>query len=146
MVTERVAAVACGLALGSGDLAPMAASTPAASRIVDVPPPAAAEQADAASKATNPAIAQAALTVSRMRINLAWYSRAWTYDPRVGLECAAERRVTGMRRVTTGERAPETVNRLLRSLPEWFGIESSIVEYVAKASELPTYLAWPAGF
>jgi GNAT superfamily N-acetyltransferase len=48
-------------------------------------------------------------------------------------------------RVTTGERAPETVDRLLRSLPGWFGIESSIVEYVAKAHELPTYLAWPAG-
>ena len=47
--------------------------------------------------------------------------------------------------VTTGERAPETVDRLLRSLPDWFGIESSIVEYVAKAHELPTYLAWPAG-
>ena len=38
-----------------------------------------------------------------------------------------------------------TVDRLLRSLPDWFGIESSIVEYVAKAHELPTYLAWPAG-
>ncbi|MBO0772184.1 MAG: GNAT family N-acetyltransferase [Actinobacteria bacterium] len=48
-------------------------------------------------------------------------------------------------RVTSGEQAPETVNRLLRSLPGWFGIESSIVEYVAKAHELPTYLAWPAG-
>jgi GNAT superfamily N-acetyltransferase len=46
--------------------------------------------------------------------------------------------------VTTGEYAPETVERLLRSLPGWFGIESSIVEYVAKASELPAYLAWPA--
>ena len=37
------------------------------------------------------------------------------------------------------------MDRLLRSLPHWFGIESSIVEYVAKAHELPTYLAWPAG-
>jgi GNAT superfamily N-acetyltransferase len=46
-------------------------------------------------------------------------------------------------RVTSGERAPETVNRLLRSLPGWFGIESSIVDYVAKAHDLPTYLAWP---
>jgi|ERR1022692_1694380 ribosomal protein S18 acetylase RimI-like enzyme len=44
--------------------------------------------------------------------------------------------------VTTGEQDPDTVNRLLRSLPGWFGIESSIVEYVAKAHELPTYLAW----
>jgi len=72
MVTERVAEVACGLALGSGDLAPTAASVPATWRIVDVPPLSAAEQADTASRAANPAIAQAALTVSRMRINLAW--------------------------------------------------------------------------
>ncbi len=48
-------------------------------------------------------------------------------------------------RVTAGHRAPGTVDRLLRSLPNWFGIESSIVEYVAKAHELPTYLAWSAG-
>jgi GNAT superfamily N-acetyltransferase len=47
-------------------------------------------------------------------------------------------------RVTSGEQAPETVNQLLRSLPGWFGIESSIDDYVAKAAELPTYLAWPA--
>jgi len=47
-------------------------------------------------------------------------------------------------RVTSGEQAPETVNRLLRALPGWFGIESSIVDYVAKAHELPTYLAWHA--
>ena len=47
-------------------------------------------------------------------------------------------------RVTCGEQAPETVNRLLRLLPDWFGIESAIAEYVVKAHELPTYLAWPA--
>lgn len=47
--------------------------------------------------------------------------------------------------VTTGEQDPDTVNRLLRSLPGWFGIESSIIEYVAKAHELPTYLAWSVG-
>jgi GNAT superfamily N-acetyltransferase len=46
--------------------------------------------------------------------------------------------------VTTGGQDPDTVNRLLRSLPGWFGIESSIIEYVAKAHELPTYLAWSA--
>jgi GNAT superfamily N-acetyltransferase len=45
--------------------------------------------------------------------------------------------------VTAGERAPETVERLLRALPAWFGIESSILEYVESARELPTYLAWP---
>lgn len=47
-------------------------------------------------------------------------------------------------RVTAGERDPGTVDRLLRSLPDWFGIESAIADYVARASELPTYLAWPA--
>ena len=30
-------------------------------------------------------------------------------------------------------------------LPDWFGIESANAGYVAKAHELPTYLAWPAG-
>ena len=43
--------------------------------------------------------------------------------------------------VTTGEQAPEAVDRLLRSLPGWFGIESSILEYVEAARKLPTYLA-----
>lgn len=37
--------------------------------------------------------------------------------------------------------APETVERLLRGLPEWFGIESSINEYVETARTLPTLLA-----
>jgi GNAT superfamily N-acetyltransferase len=46
--------------------------------------------------------------------------------------------------VTSGLQAPGTVDRLLRSLPEWFGIESSIVDYVAAAARLPTYLAWPS--
>lgn len=36
------------------------------------------------------------------------------------------------------------MDRLLRSLPGWFGIESSNVGYVAAARTLPTYLAWPA--
>src|SRR5215469_308628 len=47
--------------------------------------------------------------------------------------------------VTTGRHAPQTVERLLRSLPDWFGVESSIVDYIASAARLPTYLAWPAG-
>jgi GNAT superfamily N-acetyltransferase len=47
--------------------------------------------------------------------------------------------------VTSGQQAPPTVERLLRSLPEWFGVESSVVDYVASAARLPTYLAWPAG-
>ena len=47
-------------------------------------------------------------------------------------------------RVTSGEQAPDTVDRLLRLLPDWFGIESANAGYVVKAHELPTYLAWPA--
>lgn len=47
--------------------------------------------------------------------------------------------------VTSGLQVPEAVDRLLRSLPEWFGIESSIVDYVAAAARLPTYLAWASG-
>jgi GNAT superfamily N-acetyltransferase len=48
-------------------------------------------------------------------------------------------------RVTSGEPAPEAVERLLRVLPGWFGIESSVLEYVAAARTVPAYLAWPAG-
>lgn len=47
--------------------------------------------------------------------------------------------------ISTGEQVPDVVDALLRSLPEWFGIESSIVEYVESARELPTYLARPPG-
>ncbi len=46
-------------------------------------------------------------------------------------------------RVSSGEPAPDTVERLLRMLPGWFGIESSVVEYVAVACTRPAYLAWP---
>ncbi len=45
--------------------------------------------------------------------------------------------------MTSGESDPRTVDRLLRSLPEWFGIESSNMEYVESARRLPTYLARP---
>ncbi|MDA8318466.1 MAG: GNAT family N-acetyltransferase [Actinomycetota bacterium] len=44
--------------------------------------------------------------------------------------------------VTSGVQAPAEIRRLLGSLPEWFGIESSVDEYVADAARLPTYLAW----
>jgi GNAT superfamily N-acetyltransferase len=47
-------------------------------------------------------------------------------------------------RVTSGERDPGTVDRLLRSLPDWFGIEAANAHYVEKAHDLPTYLARPA--
>jgi GNAT superfamily N-acetyltransferase len=46
-------------------------------------------------------------------------------------------------RVTSGEQDPATVERLLRSLPDWFGIPAANAEYVEAARELPTYLAWP---
>jgi GNAT superfamily N-acetyltransferase len=36
------------------------------------------------------------------------------------------------------------VERLLRQLPAWFGIESSVLEYVEAARHMPAYLAWPA--
>jgi ribosomal protein S18 acetylase RimI-like enzyme len=36
---------------------------------------------------------------------------------------------------------PDVVDAVLRELPEWFGIESSIVEYVERSRTLPTYLA-----
>jgi GNAT superfamily N-acetyltransferase len=39
---------------------------------------------------------------------------------------------------------PHDVDRLLRALPEWFGIETSIAGYVRSAAELPTYCAWQA--
>lgn len=45
--------------------------------------------------------------------------------------------------VTTGERSPQTVDRLLGLLPAWFGIPSANADYVAAAGLLPTYLAWP---
>ncbi len=38
-----------------------------------------------------------------------------------------------------GGNLPDDVDRLLRSLPEWFGIEESIREYVEDARHLPTY-------
>jgi hypothetical protein len=48
-------------------------------------------------------------------------------------------------RVSSGEPAPGAVERLLRMLPGWFGIESSVLEYVAASRTLPAYLAWPDG-
>jgi GNAT superfamily N-acetyltransferase len=45
--------------------------------------------------------------------------------------------------ITSGQPDPASVERLLRLLPAWFGIESAITEYVAAAHHLPTYLARP---
>jgi len=40
---------------------------------------------------------------------------------------------------------PQTADRLLRLLPDWFGIESSTLEYIEDARVLPTYLAGVEG-
>jgi ribosomal protein S18 acetylase RimI-like enzyme len=47
--------------------------------------------------------------------------------------------------VTSGKPAPDAVERLLRMLPEWFGIESAVAGYVEVARTMPAYLAWPTG-
>lgn len=46
-----------------------------------------------------------------------------------------------MRVEEAGGPQPELVNRLLRLLPAWFGIESSIAEYVEAANRLPALIA-----
>ncbi len=45
-------------------------------------------------------------------------------------------------RIVRGQQSPGDVDRILRSLPDWFGIEDSIVHYVEDAARLPTYLAY----
>ena len=46
-------------------------------------------------------------------------------------------------RVTSGKPDPAAVERLLRMLPDWFGIESAVLGYIESARHLPAYLAWP---
>jgi GNAT superfamily N-acetyltransferase len=46
-------------------------------------------------------------------------------------------------RISSGSQDPVTVERLLRALPGWFGIESAVAGYVQAARTLATYLAWP---
>lgn len=36
---------------------------------------------------------------------------------------------------------PEVVEDLLRGLPEWFGIEEAVTDYVTRSAALPTYTA-----
>jgi len=43
--------------------------------------------------------------------------------------------------IISGRQDPDAVERLLRSLPDWFGIEESLKEYVEDARSKPTYLA-----
>ena len=44
-----------------------------------------------------------------------------------------------------GGRDPGAVDRILRSLPDWFGIEEAIVEYVADSQTAESYLAMRDG-
>ncbi len=47
--------------------------------------------------------------------------------------------------VVTPGTDPAATDRLLHELPDWFGIEDSIAEYVSAATRLPGYLAQAAG-
>src|SRR5215831_15893546 len=46
--------------------------------------------------------------------------------------------------ISFGVNDADAVDRLLRSLPNWFGIEASNRAYVESARTLPTYFARPA--
>lgn len=67
-----------------------------------------------------------------------------TSDPAIADPGRESPRPDGCWRVTTGHQDPDTVARLLRLLPTWFGMPASNEAYVQAARELPTYLAWPA--
>ena len=43
--------------------------------------------------------------------------------------------------IGSSDPVPEDTERLLRELPEWFGIEDALQEYVVHARVLPTYAA-----
>jgi GNAT superfamily N-acetyltransferase len=47
--------------------------------------------------------------------------------------------------IEVGRQDAEAVARLLRALPDWFGIEESNLEYIESARTLPTVLALDAG-
>ena len=47
----------------------------------------------------------------------------------------------GSFRVATDRKDPASVERLLRALPEWFGLEDALAQYVRDAESAPTYLA-----
>ncbi len=46
-----------------------------------------------------------------------------------------------VREITDGESKAEICDRILRGLPEWFGIEESIADYVWQVREMPFYVA-----
>jgi GNAT superfamily N-acetyltransferase len=43
--------------------------------------------------------------------------------------------------IETGKQWPDDVERLLRGLPDWFGIEQSLLDYVENSRTLPTTAA-----
>ena len=43
--------------------------------------------------------------------------------------------------IVTGAQWPEEVGQLLRGLPEWFGIEQSILSYIVAARTMPSVAA-----
>ena len=43
--------------------------------------------------------------------------------------------------IASSDPVPEATERLLRELPEWFGIEDALRDYVTSARQLPTYTA-----
>jgi ribosomal protein S18 acetylase RimI-like enzyme len=47
--------------------------------------------------------------------------------------------------LVSGRQWPEDVERLLRGLPEWFGIEQALLDYVEHAHTLPTTVALDRG-
>ncbi len=51
----------------------------------------------------------------------------------------------GAVRIASDTQDPASVERLLRALPEWFGLEDPIVQYVRDAESAPTYLATDCG-
>ena len=47
--------------------------------------------------------------------------------------------------LVSGRQWPDEVERLLRGLPEWFGIEQSLLDYVEHSRTLPTTVAVDSG-
>jgi ribosomal protein S18 acetylase RimI-like enzyme len=47
--------------------------------------------------------------------------------------------------LVSGQQWPDDVERLLRGLPEWFGIEHALLDYVEHSRTLPTTVAVHAG-
>ncbi len=52
-----------------------------------------------------------------------------------------QRNAVELREVTDPQERSAVCDRVLRSLPDWFGIEESIIDYVRDAAELPLFEA-----